>query len=264
MTREISALTEIEDLFDAVIVDQYGVLHNGQSAYPGALRALQIMSKKGIPVVALTNSGKLARTNISRLAAMGFLEELFCGVVSSGELARNRLADMAPRTEILLIAREGERELIDGLDVRLALPGQPVDLIVLAAVEPFKRGLADYSDVLKRYASDKAPMLLVNPDLLLVENGRTAFGPGAVANEYRRMGGFVEVLGKPARPMFDVSRQVLGGLLAERVLMIGDSPHHDIGGAAAAGMKTLLIRDGVQSDLGGVEADFVMDKLVWD
>lgn len=45
---------------------------------------------------------------------------------------------------------------------------------------------------------------------------------------------------KPERPLFDAGLAMVGAR-AERTLMIGDSRHADIDGAAAIGMKTLLV-----------------------
>jgi len=263
MTREISGLSEIEDAFSAVIVDQYGVLHDGQMPVPGALEALTRLNANNIPIVALTNSGKRAKTNADRLQRIGFPGGLFTAVVSSGDIARDQLKKLPSGSSILLIAREGETELLEGLDLIRAKHGEKADMIVFAAVEPARRSRTDYAEDLLPYARNKTPALLVNPDHLAAENGTIVFGPGAVAEDYARSGGPVETLGKPARKMFDVALAALGNPSSDRVLMIGDSPHHDIGGAIEAGLQTLLIRDGIQSDLEGINADFSMHRLSW-
>ncbi len=38
-----------------------------------------------------------------------------------------------------------------------------------------------------------------------------------------------------------------------RVVMIGDSPEHDVAGARAMGLSTLLVRTGIHSHLGEPE-----------
>lgn len=263
MTREIAGLSGIISAFDAIIVDQYGVLHDGERAFPGAVETLSALKARDIPVAALTNSGKRARTNAARLARLGFPEDLFCAVISSGELARQKIRTYSGSPSVLLIAREGETELLDGLDLVQVQPGDPADLIVLAAVEPFQKSRETYADSLRPYAESKVPVLLVNPDLLLADKGRSGFAPGAVAADYAQMGGPVEVVGKPARTLFAAALETLGNPAPGRVLMIGDSPTHDIAGAAAVGLKTLLVRGGVQAGLEGAPPDFALDRLVW-
>lgn len=263
MTQEICGLQEIEGEYSAVIIDQYGVLHDGQTAFPGAIDVLSTFQAKQIPVVALTNSGKRAKTNEERLQRLGFPADLFKAVVSSGEIARDQLKRLPRGSSILLIAREGENELIEGLDLTQAESGETVDMIVISAVEANRKSRADYAEILLPYARKKTPALLVNPDHLSIDGGFVTFGPGAVAEDYAHSGGPVEVLGKPARKMFSVALAALGNPAPNSVLMIGDSPHHDIGGAADTGLQTLLIREGVQSGLEGVQPDYAMRRLAW-
>lgn len=63
---------------------------------------------------------------------------------------------------------------------------------------------------------------------------------------------------KPHRRFFEICLEK-SGLAADEVLFVGDSPEHDIAGAAALGMHTALIVDPalpppLQSGRGGVEA----------
>ena len=263
MTIEIDGLAAIARRFDAVLVDQFGVLHDGRDAFPGARAVLEGLRVEGIPVAALTNSGKRATANARRLARFGFSPELFRAVLSSGELARSRLAALTPGTSVLLIARDGETELVDGLDLHTAAPGERADLIVVAAVDPMCSSRADYDRLLASQAARGTPMLLANSDLLIAVGSERDFGPGAVAADYAQRGGPVETLGKPAPMIFEAALAALGNPDPSKTLMIGDSPAHDIEGAAALGMVTLLVRQGVQSDLSGAEADFAIDRLRW-
>ncbi len=262
--QEIRGLSEILSEFDAVAVDQYGVLHDGQHAFPGAVSALSNLSARDIPVVALTNSGKRASTNADRLQRLGFDQSLFRAVVSSGELARDRLTTLSPGTPVCLVARAGEFELLDGLPLQnIGFSEERADLVIIASIEPKKCSRDTYQSLLRHHALRKTPALVANPDLLLTEGGETHFGPGAVAEDYAKMGGPCELLGKPAAPMFQAGMTALGVSSPSRILMIGDSPTHDIAGGAALGMKTLLIRTGVQSKLDGPTPDFVADHLRW-
>jgi HAD superfamily hydrolase (TIGR01549 family) len=54
---------------------------------------------------------------------------------------------------------------------------------------------------------------------------------------------------KPHRRFFEVSL-AKAGLAAEEVLFVGDSPEHDVGGAAALGMRTaLIVEEGIDPPL---------------
>ena len=71
--KHVGGLSEIADRFDLYLVDQYGVLHNGRTAYPGAIEGLARITSSGRNAVVLTNSGKGAAANRTRLEALGFV-----------------------------------------------------------------------------------------------------------------------------------------------------------------------------------------------
>ena len=68
--------------------------------------------------------------------------------------------------------------------------------------------------------------------------------PGALAHEYADAGGEVLFYGKPHRPIIEALGKQLG---AERVLMVGDSPEHDIAGAKTAAWDSLFIQGGLHA-----------------
>ena len=67
--------------------------------------------------------------------------------------------------------------------------------------------------------------------------------PGTMADAYRAMGGEVVLYGKPGVAHFSAALRAAGRRRAGRALMVGDSLHHDILGAAAAGLDSLFVVD---------------------
>jgi ribonucleotide monophosphatase NagD (HAD superfamily) len=66
----VSTLEEIFSSSDgkakkAVLLDQFGVLHDGQKAYPGAVQAVEYLHGLGIRVLIVSNSSR--RTTASHL-----------------------------------------------------------------------------------------------------------------------------------------------------------------------------------------------------
>ncbi len=274
MTREIAGLAEIRGTFDAVLIDQFGVLHDGHTQFLGTLDCVERLAADAVPIVALSNSGKRSSLNTARLDRLGFSPDLFRAVVTSGELAYGRieawLADgcLARGAKVAVISRDGDASMIEGLEVtRVDLDAQP-DLLIIAAAEPERRTLEIYENDLAPLAAAHVPALCINPDRQIYANGIAAFGPGMLAERYAALDGTVEMLGKPGAEMFLAGLKALDDVPPERVLMIGDSPEHDIAGANAAGCATLLISSGVQSrtmvDAGhAAVADFRMEHLRW-
>ena len=72
------------------------------------------------------------------------------------------------------------------------------------------------------------------PDGIDVDGVTPLFMPGTMADAYRAMGGEVVLYGKPGVSHFAAALRAAGVDDAGRALMVGDSLHHDILGAAAA------------------------------
>jgi len=243
-----ATLDDLAGRFDAFLVDQFGVLLDGTGAYRQAPAALARLAATGKPVILLSNSGKRAAANASRLQALGFARDSFRLVLSSGEAAfaalSRRIGGSVPRgTGVWLHGRAGDDSQIDGLDlVRVATPAE-AGLLLLAGSRAEEMTLEDYAALLR--PARHVPMLCTNPDLeMLVARGVT-FGPGRIAQEFAAMGGAVEWIGKPHPLIYAEAARLLPGIDPARVLCIGDSPVHDVAGGRAAGHATALVRTGL-------------------
>lgn len=270
MTRTIAGLSQIAGGFEAVLVDQFGVLHDGRSAAPGAADCLKRLRDRGVRIAALTNSGKRAGANAARLARLGFPEALFDAVISSGELARAHVeallaeGGLGPGARVAVIARDGDRGTLDGLGLTLGPPDARADLVLIAGVEPETTPLPAYATALAPLARAGVPAICANPDRWMQTRAGIGFGAGQLAALYAAEGGPVTMLGKPGAAMFGAALGALSDPEPGRTLMIGDSPEHDIGGAAALGIRTLLVTSGPQSMTQGARApDFAIARLVW-
>jgi len=85
MTQCINSLAQIAQKYDAIIFDQWGVLHDGSCAYAGAIDCLVGLAEAGHSLSVLSNSGKRAAPNAKRIADMGFSNGLFNQIMTSGE-----------------------------------------------------------------------------------------------------------------------------------------------------------------------------------
>lgn len=272
MTRTISGLNQIIEQIDAVLVDQYGVLHDGKKSFIGAVDCLKELKRLNIPVVAITNSGRLKESNKKRLDSFGFSNDLLQDIVTSGEVTRRILkqmirdGDLRGRDKILCISRNDDTSLVKGLGLAITTSQEEsIQLIVIAGVMPEIHTRQYYSNHLKKYAGKDIPAICANPDLIMYTKGLIDFGPGQIAEDYKNLGGSVTVTGKPSIEIFSEGLTVLGNPDPARTLVIGDSPYHDIAGGVNAGCKTLLIKSGVQAELGSQmhKSDFSMELLVF-
>ena len=84
MTATLTSILDVADTYDAIVFDQFGVLHDGTSAYPNAIRALDALRQTKCQLAVLTNSGKRSDLNRARITSMGFHTDTFAQVMSSG------------------------------------------------------------------------------------------------------------------------------------------------------------------------------------
>jgi HAD superfamily hydrolase (TIGR01459 family) len=260
MTPRIAGLREIADRFDAFLVDQYGVLHDGSRAFAGAADCLRELRTRGKRIAVVSNSGKRAAPNQRRLGELGFEPALFDAVATSGEVCREALAALPARSRLFVLSRDGDLSPVEGLDLRLVADPSEADAVLLAGIEPERLSRAAYAGLLAPAAARRAPMFCANPDLMMYVAGGAAFGTGVVARDYAATGAPTTMFGKPEPAIFRAALAALGDPDPARALMIGDSPAHDIAGAAAVGCGWLFVEGGVQSDEA---ADALPDAGGW-
>ncbi|MEL6921496.1 MAG: TIGR01459 family HAD-type hydrolase [Pseudomonadota bacterium] len=253
----VSKLVDIAGPFDAVVFDQWGVLHNGAVPYPGAVQALSLLAKQGKTLAVLSNSGKRAATNAKRIADMGLPANLFAHVMTSGEAFwQDYVAGRVPERRLFPItAKPGDAETWgDGLDIEWISSRHDfdnADAILLMGLPEGTDG-DDQRGLLKAALEQGLPLYCTNPDRGSPRaDDVVQLSPGALAHDYRNAGGVVTFYGKPHQPVFDALGAPLG-TDPSSVLMVGDSLEHDIAGGAAAGWKTAFV-------LGGLHAGAFLD-----
>lgn len=265
--RSIDTLLAIADRFDAVVFDQWGVLHDGSAPYPRGPAVLKALHAAGHRLGVLSNSGKRADVNARRIAQMGYPENLFEVVMTSGEALwqdfdQGRMNGIHTLYAITAMPKDA-RDWAQGL-VGIELTDNPdsADAILLM-------GLADDADsnvlTLQLSSSPLAdlPMLCSNPDRASPRaGGLTVVSPGALAHARAEAGGNVQFYGKPHRPVFDALQRALG-CSPDRILMVGDSFEHDIAGGHNAGWKTLFIQGGLYAEhfKSGINLGSIVEKL---
>ncbi|MFK7997806.1 MAG: TIGR01459 family HAD-type hydrolase [Granulosicoccus sp.] len=263
-SHPIVTLTSISDLvndFDGFIVDQFGVLHDGQHPYPDAVNALQALMNANKRVIILSNSGKRSSINIQRMSRLGFARNLYSEFVTSGDVAYEKVkSQFADKRRCLLIARDGDVSAIDGLQLELTDAPGKADLLIISASEGDRYSEQHYIDLLESAARQKLPCLCTNPDKLMLTQNGIRFGAGRIAELYEQSGGTVQWIGKPYKDVYEHALRHLPGIPKERILCIGDSLEHDIAGGVNAGLKTLFIRGGIHQDMDNSQLAHAMQR----
>lgn len=247
----IGALAERYQVF---LLDQFGVLHNGTNPYPGAVEALSALKRAGKTIVVVSNSGRRAKPNESRLLKLGFEPGSWDQFVSSGEIAWRSFHEMAisgglrPNTKCLLISREDDRSAIEGLPFMLTRDGDDAELVLISASEGDRYDLDHYRRQLGPAAARQVQCFCTNPDKIMLTAVGPRFGAGRLADLYESLGGSVTRIGKPYAPIFDAALALVGNPDRGTVVCVGDSVEHDIAGGIGAGVATALVLSGILSD----------------
>ncbi|MDQ6434835.1 TIGR01459 family HAD-type hydrolase [Mesorhizobium sp. LHD-90] len=259
---EAADLSSLVGRYDVFFVDQFGVLHDGHRAYPGAVEALARLKAAGKTVVLLSNSGRRARPNEERLLRLGFRPGSWDFFVSSGEVAWRKFAGETAEpglrrgTKCLLLSRENDRSAVEELDLRLVEDGAEAEIVLLGGSEGDRFALDHYRRLLEPAARAGAPLVCTNPDKIMLTATGPTFGAGRIAELYAELGGTVEWIGKPYPEIYEATLAIVGVTDRSRVVGIGDSIEHDVVGAKNAGIASVLVRSGILADLdqAGLEA----------
>jgi HAD superfamily hydrolase (TIGR01459 family) len=250
--RFVPGLSAFVDRYEAFIIDQWGVLHDGAKPYPGAVETVAELHRREKRVLLLSNSGRRVTQNRERLRSLGFDVEGFADVVTSGEatwqLMRHR--PHAPWDRLgrrcYLLTHLRDMEVVQGLDLELVRDVADAEFIFASGLEPEQR-LEDLRPLAEAGVARGLPVICSNPDIVAVSAGELANAPGAFARIYEQLGGEVHFVGKPHAPIYEVCFDVLHGVPRSAIVGIGDSLEHDIKGASDAGIDSAFVTQGIHA-----------------
>jgi HAD superfamily hydrolase (TIGR01459 family) len=274
----LGGLHTVADRFDAFVIDQWGVVHDGLAPYPGAIDTLDRLTRAGKRVLLLSNSARRTGPNQATLAALGVGPGLYGDIVTSGEATWQALHDRAvPPFDGLgpgafIVGKAVAADLIESLPYRASATVADADFLLMGTSEAPEKSLADYEEILVQALARGLPAVCANPDRVAVQGDAVIMAAGAIAARYEALGGKVAYIGKPHPPIYALAMRVLGQPDPARVLAIGDSLEHDIAGGNGAGLATLFITGGIHADVQdlaplyrqyGATPDFTAARLSW-
>ena len=256
MTQIIQSLADVSDRYEALFVDLWGCLHNGVTAYPEAVAAMQSYRAKGGKVVLVTNSPKPRAGVVAQLVQFGVPEDAYDAIATSGDSARAAMYQGAVGSSVYFM---GEWERDAGFFEPIRVVDDPVDItrVPLAEAEgivccgpfdPMADPSVNRADFL--YAKQKGLKLLcANPDIVVDRGDRREWCAGALARLYTEMGGESLYFGKPHPPIYDLARRCLTALGKDvddaAILAIGDGALTDVRGAMGENIDSLFISGGL-------------------
>jgi len=246
-----------------LLIDLDGVLYEGENVIEGAPDAMAWLEAQGIPHLYLTNTTSRPRSAlVEKLRLLG-IEAEEDRILTPPVAASRWLAKQSQGPVSLFVAEATNAEFNDLLVADPSDPG-PVAAVVIGDLGE----RWTYSELNRAFR-----LLMAEPRPQLVALGMTRYwhspdglrldtAPFVVALEHAS-GIRPMVLGKPARPFFQMALETLG-LPAAETWMIGDDIRTDIDGAKRSGIRSVLLKTGKfrASDLRqGIEPDRVLDSV---
>jgi HAD superfamily hydrolase (TIGR01459 family) len=278
----IGSLAEVADGYDALLCDVWGVIHDGRTVFPGVADTLRGVRARGVVVVLLTNVPRPSSTMPGALARLGFPDDAWDAIVTSGDAIRVELARRAPGP-VHRIGRDSDEGLWDGLGLRFTELDEARFLAIAGLRGPSDSPEA-YLTVLRAARVRDLELVCANPDVRVQVGDQLVWSAGAVADEYAALGGRVVQAGKPHAAIYARAFEVLDGVAGravprDRVLAVGDGVGTDLLGANRQGIDSLFIATGMHGSSllsgsrldearvgaalarGGVSATYAMARL---
>ncbi len=252
-TKFCEGISDISDSYMGFIIDQWGVLHDGNKPYEGVVDCLKELRTRKKFIIILSNSGKRAEENKKRLKKIGIGPSLYDVILTSGEMAWQGLNAQDEGffqglgKKCYLISRGGDRSIVNDLDIEVVDDVNKADFLLISGADSPEKTLEDYEPVLKAAVRKQLTALCANPDSLGVMGTQSIMGPGTLAARYKDFGGVVHYMGKPHQPIFQQCIKMLQEkeIYPGQTIMIGDTIAHDILGGNLVNIDTCLVAAGL-------------------
>ncbi len=257
--QRLAGLNEIAGAYDAFLIDQWGVLWFGGEASQPAIDALHRLRAADKRMVLITNSPRRAVTVRRNFEEIGIDPALFDDIVTAGDEVCAAFgagedpffADLGRRC--LALQWKDDPEFFEELDLECVDSVETAEFILLLGTN--RPQAFGYAEMLDRALKRGLPMVCANHDFVAItRDGTLVDCPGSVGRLYEEKGGRVSWHGKPRPAIYARATREWAG--AGRILAIGDSLFHDIGGAGAMAYDALLVASGIhRGELAAKDAD---------
>lgn len=245
MLEQLETLDALQERYDVLFCDVWGVVHNGRTAFQAAGAALTRFRAAGGRVVLLTNAPRPRGPIPAQLDRLGVPREAWDLIVTSGDATRALLAQRAPGP-MYKIGPAYDGELWAGLNLREAPLEEAAFLAISGLRDDSRETPDDYREILAAARARDLELICANPDITVRYGERLIYCAGAVAQAYEETGGRVIMAGKPHTAIYDLAFAELGGSVdRSRTLAIGDGLGTDLLGAQRQGLDALFIAGGM-------------------
>lgn len=262
----LSSISSIIPLYNAFILDLWGVIHDGSQLYSGVHETLLALRKSGKKIIFVSNAPRRAFRVAEVLCELGITSDLYDAIVSSGEVGFEWLkyGNSIFGKNYYFIGAKKDSGLLQGEDFVEVEALEQADFILNLGFGTDEQTAADFSELLENANKLQLPMLCLNPDLEVIKiTGERFPCAGVLAKHYETIGGKVTWFGKPYIEVYEYAHKLLDNIDKNQILAVGDSLETDIAGAKLFGIASALVSGGILKDktLTEIEEDCIIRGL---
>lgn len=238
----LDGISEVVDLYDGLIIDLWGVVHNGKALYENVLSCFEKLKQSNKTIVLLSNAPRASGAVVDFLTELGLSRTLYDRLITSGDYALEYLRRFPSSTYYQIGQAEKDSSLIAGIGKNPVEDMADAGVIIVSNLQSHRPHLKDYHADFQRAIAKGVPMICANPDVIVNHGDEVHFCSGALALDYERFGGKVTYFGKPYAMVYEDIMSTYGD---QKFLAIGDSLATDIKGAMNADIDSLLMLSGI-------------------
>ena len=266
--QHLSGFAPLADRYSGFVLDLWGVIHDGVNAFPHAVQTLQQLRRHGKRTLLLSNVPRPNQAVQRMMRRMGIADDLYTGILTSGEAVRRALQNPPDLwwtelgVRVFHLGPDRDQATLQGLPLTIVDSPRQADFVLNTGPDDHRNptDLAEFEATLAECAQHRLKMICANPDLEVIRGGVRVLCAGALAARYIEMGGDVRSLGKPDPAIYQPVLQQLA-LPPQQVLAVGDSLRTDIAGAVAVDLAACWVLDGIHGvDLRRADGSFDTGK----
>lgn len=281
-TRLLSGIAPVIGQYQLCLCDIWGVVHNGVRPFAEACDALARMRAGGVTVVLVSNAPRPRSEIATQLGKIGVPGDVFDAIVTSGDVARDLIAQRAGEP-LYHLGPARDLPLLAGLDAPRVGASEGRYVVCTGLFDDETETAESYAGQLADFARRGLTLICANPDLVVDRGGRMVPCAGSLAVAYEKLGGKAIYAGKPHAPIYELAIRQGQELRGESVgkahiIAIGDAIRTDIAGAAGFGLDSLMCVAGIHAaEMAGLSEaalqawfdrqshrpDFAMPHLAW-
>ncbi|SUZ88724.1 uncharacterized protein METZ01_LOCUS41578 [marine metagenome] len=246
--KKINNFQDIEDNYDALICDVWGVIHNGRELFESVNDCLVNFRSKQKPVVLLSNAPRPSKYIERMLNQLGLDRKSFNEIVTSGDLTMSALNESHYGSKCYHIGPDRDLNIFDGVNVSRVSFDEADFLFVTGLFDDETEDENSYSSILDEAKKRNLKLVCANPDIAVQRGEKLIPCAGAISKKYEEIGGKAINIGKPFSPIFDKAVNLIKGINENqnpRIIVIGDGLETDIKGANILKMDSLLVLGGL-------------------